>query len=127
MSRKIGAQGEKVAAAFLEKKGYQIITTNFYSRYGEIDIIAKKRIVTNTVAKNPTEETFLIFCEVKHYQSKSRVHPLERIDRAKQKKICITATTFLQNTDIDYDTCRFDVVLVQSGWVIDHVIGVSMH
>lgn len=40
-NKKIGARGELLAKKYLERKGYQILETNFYCRFGEIDIIAK--------------------------------------------------------------------------------------
>lgn len=40
-NRKMGRLGEKFAREYLEKKGYTIIETNFYCRFGEIDIIVK--------------------------------------------------------------------------------------
>jgi putative endonuclease len=38
--RQIGLDGEEIAADFLKKHGYKIISRNFHSRFGEIDIIA---------------------------------------------------------------------------------------
>ena len=38
---KLGPWGEALAAAFLRKRGYHIVATNYRSRYGEIDIIAE--------------------------------------------------------------------------------------
>ena len=40
--RKFGIIGEKLAQGFLINGGYEIIDTNFYTKRGEIDIIAKK-------------------------------------------------------------------------------------
>ena len=37
----LGRWGEEQAARYLESKGYRIVTRNFYSRWGEIDIIAE--------------------------------------------------------------------------------------
>lgn len=37
----LGKKGEKLAREYLEKMGYIIIETNFYCRFGEIDIIAR--------------------------------------------------------------------------------------
>ena len=51
-NQKIGKLGEKLAAQYLESKGYEILERNFYCRQGEIDIIAK-------------EKTKIIFIEVK--------------------------------------------------------------
>lgn len=39
--REIGAWGEQLAAAWLQKQGYEIIAQNYYTRWGEIDIIAR--------------------------------------------------------------------------------------
>ena len=38
---RIGKIGEKLAVKYLRKQGYKIITTNFYTNRGEIDIVAK--------------------------------------------------------------------------------------
>jgi putative endonuclease len=37
-----GKLGENIAKDFLEKKGYNIVEQNYKTKYGEIDIIAKK-------------------------------------------------------------------------------------
>lgn len=40
-TQEIGKLGEAVAATWLEEHGYEIITTNYFARVGEIDIIAR--------------------------------------------------------------------------------------
>ena len=47
-----GAWGEALAAKYLKKKHYKLVATNFRSRFGEIDLIARKG-------------NFLCFVEVK--------------------------------------------------------------
>ena len=42
MSRAKGLQAESEACAYLEGLGFEIIERNFFARYGEIDIIAKR-------------------------------------------------------------------------------------
>ena len=37
-----GKLGEEIAKKFLEKKGYKIIEQNYKTKYGEIDLVAKK-------------------------------------------------------------------------------------
>ncbi|MDY3113696.1 MAG: YraN family protein [Helicobacter sp.] len=37
-----GREAESFACAFLEKKGFSILERNFYTRFGELDIIAQK-------------------------------------------------------------------------------------
>jgi putative endonuclease len=39
--REIGQKGEEKARAYLKAQGLQILCSNFHSRFGEIDIIAK--------------------------------------------------------------------------------------
>lgn len=39
--RKTGMEKEETACRFLLTQGYEVIERNFYSRYGEIDIIAR--------------------------------------------------------------------------------------
>ena len=48
----LGKRGEQLAVSFLEKKGYQILATNWRHRRAEIDIIAM-------------DEDVLVFVEVK--------------------------------------------------------------
>ena len=61
--RAVGTHYEEEAARYLEQQGYQILERNFFSRYGEIDLIAK-------------DEDTLVFVEVK-YRS-GRINPSAR-------------------------------------------------
>jgi len=38
----VGDWGERIASDYLISNGYQILERNFYTRYGEIDIVASK-------------------------------------------------------------------------------------
>ena len=38
----LGSEGEKIAAEFLENKGFEIVSVNFRRPYGEIDIISRE-------------------------------------------------------------------------------------
>lgn len=95
-----GKIGEKVAQDYLLKKGYQILTTNFRLRQGEIDIIA---------AKNKT----LVFVEVKLKNNFSPGLPEEMITPKKVAKIKKMAEYFLfLNPKIKnkYDLYRIDAI-----------------
>ena len=48
--RQIGTEKEKLAGAYLEKNGYEIIEYNYRCRQGEIDMVAK-------------DGEYLVFCE----------------------------------------------------------------
>ena len=95
-SQNSGKYGELLAKKYLIKKGYEILTTNYRSRFGEIDIIAK-------------DKKELVFVEVKY--SESIEDPYLRVDKNKMKRIIKTAYYFLNNYN-DYDSVRFDVISI---------------
>ncbi len=98
MKNEVGTMGEIAAARYLRRKGYQILTTNYHSRFGEIDIIADDR---GTV----------VFVEVKTRVSSTFARPMEYVDYQKQQKIIRTALCFLAAQKLDCP-CRFDVIEV---------------
>ena len=81
-TREKGNIGEDKAVEFLIKNNYQIVTRNFYSRFGEIDIIAKKGEV-------------LHFIEVK---SGDNFQPIYNVTYSKLQKIIKTALTSSEKT-----------------------------
>ncbi len=96
--REIGAVYEKQAVEFLQKKGYEILETNFRCRQGEIDIIAK-------------EKEYLVFVEVKYRKDTRAGSGLEAVDYHKQHKIIQTARYYLYSHQLAEEIpCRFDVI-----------------
>ncbi len=96
MSRAKGDKAEAKAVSFLQKEGFVIIKTNFYSRFGEIDIIASKAGV-------------LHFVEVKSgldYES-----AINNITPSKLQKLLKTAQVYLKKNALDMDY-TFDAVIV---------------
>jgi putative endonuclease len=93
-----GKEGEKIAAAFLKKKGYKIIETNYRCPLGEIDIIAR-------------EKDEIVFVEVKTRKSPEMGYPEQAVGINKQKKMSQLALWYLQKKDADAKA-RFDVVAV---------------
>lgn len=103
--RKIGLEGESKAVEYLKSKSYQIIETNYHSRYGEIDIIAKDK------------DTF-VFIEVKYRKNSKFGLGSESVSMKKISSISKTARYYLKSEDID---CRFDVVSIDKN-EITHII-----
>lgn len=95
--RKIGFEYEKIAGDYLKKRGYEIIEYNFYSRHGEIDIIAK-------------HEGYLVFVEVKYRENDSKGDPLEAISIKKQRTISKCALYYIKKNGMQDVSVRFDVV-----------------
>ncbi|MBT4516310.1 MAG: YraN family protein [Candidatus Komeilibacteria bacterium] len=40
--KSLGQYGERIALSYYQKLGYKLITQNYYSRYGELDLVLKK-------------------------------------------------------------------------------------
>jgi len=102
MSKKtIGRSGEDFCVRHLQEQGYTILSQNYHSAYGEIDIIA-------------TSGNSLVFVEVKTRTKANLAHTLTDITRSKQKKITRTAMFFLvsyHNPELlEY---RFDVMILK--------------
>jgi hypothetical protein len=55
--RKTGDIGEKIACGYLGGKGYEILETNFRTKFGEIDIITKSPLKTLTFIEVKTSIT----------------------------------------------------------------------
>jgi putative endonuclease len=104
LSRAKGNIAEDKAVSFLEDLGFKIIDRNYYSRFGEIDIIAKK-------------EGVLHFVEVK-----SGTHnPIEQITPSKISKILKTADIYMQKKRIDMDYCIDALIVTQSCELIENI------
>jgi putative endonuclease len=95
---KLGDKGEGLAVKFLKKKGYKIITQNYKTRIGEIDIIAR-------------EGDTLVFVEVKTRESIAYGKPFEAVNYFKKRKIANVALLYLKKLE-EIPPCRFDVVSI---------------
>lgn len=82
MSAGTGKAGEDCVVHWLEERGYEILERNFHSRFGEIDIVARR-------------ETYIAFVEVKTRSINSLVSPLEAVTLRKQRKLAATAKEYL--------------------------------
>ena len=105
--REVGAVYEEQAVSFLVEQGYQIVERNFFSRLGEIDIIAWSPFVQ--------KERYLVFVEVKYRRDVYGGYPEEAVDYRKQKKIIQTAKYYLMAKKFhSVPPCRFDVIAIEN-------------
>ena len=91
-----GVWGEALAAEYLRKKNYRIVASRFYSRFGEIDLVAKNN-------------HFLVFVEVKLRKSRDFAQGREYVNRRKQDRIRMTASIYLSRNPTSLQP-RFDVI-----------------
>jgi putative endonuclease len=108
-----GVIGEKIAAEYLSKAGYQILIQRFKTKHGEIDIIAASE-----------KKQMLLFVEIKHLKQNSHaIKSMEIITHKQIKRNCDTAQYFLgvhENQYAQYQ-CRFDLILLSNANIIQHI------
>lgn len=108
-NRKTGTEKERLAAAYLKKKGYEILECNYRCRYGEIDIVARR-------------ENLLVITEVKYRNTGKCGDPTEAVGLHKQRKICrVTLDYLMRHPYVSDNPCRFDVIAVYGDGQIRHI------
>lgn len=96
-NREKGVHYEGKALEFLKDRGYELLARNFYSKYGEIDIIVKKDYLT-------------VFVEVKYRKNDVFGSGMEAVNKKKQKKIYLTAMKYIQENRLEDSEFRFDLI-----------------
>ncbi|HHY91294.1 MAG TPA: YraN family protein [Clostridiales bacterium] len=93
----LGREGEKIAASYLRRNGYQIVEMNYRCRFGEIDIVARQK---NTY----------VFVEVKTRKNSYFGRPAEAIDSFKKQHMLKVAQYYIQCHRLDGHDFRFDAI-----------------
>lgn len=111
-ARSLGARGESLARQYLDSKGYEIVTSNWSTRYGEIDIVARSNGV-------------IVFVEVKTRQGKDTEAAFAGITLAKHEKLVKAAYQYLHEHKLDDAQWRIDAIGIalhgRRRPVIDHI------
>ena len=96
---KLGAQGERIAAAHLESLGLVIETRNYRTRYGEIDLVARDGVE-------------VVFVEVRTKRSAAFGTPEESMTRRKQARLVHAAKEYLAAHGLATASWRVDFVAI---------------
>jgi len=97
--RLLGSGGEREAARFLRKLGYQILARGYAGRLGEIDLIA-------------LDNNCYVFVEVKTRRSNVAGRPEEAVTHDKQKRLTRAALGYLKRKGLLDRPARFDVISI---------------
>ena len=97
--QRLGADGEALAGAELERRGYRIIERNYRIRSGEIDIVAD-------------DGGTVVFVEVKTKTGSDFGDPAEEVTPQKQRQIVSMGEYYATYCLPPNTPCRFDVVAV---------------
>ncbi len=104
MSRQKGNEAEDRACSFLSERGFLIIDRNYYSRFGEIDIIA-------------TKDQVLHFVEVKSGVGE----PIYQITPSKLSKIIKTAQIYMSKKRVNMDFCFDGLIITEDIEFIENI------
>lgn len=97
-NKQFGNLSEDFVTEFLIKNGFTIEARNYCQKFGEIDIIAKKK---DTIT----------FVEVKSRKT-NYFHLSQVITKSKQKKIILTAKYYVLQNKLYNKILRFDIALL---------------
>jgi putative endonuclease len=97
-NQRIGKWGEDTVTLYLAERGYEIITRNARTPYGEIDIVAKQDDIT-------------IFVEVKSRTSLTMGLPEESVNSRTQARRLACAEHYAAENAIDH--WQIDVIAVE--------------
>lgn len=116
MDNHLGKIGEDRAEKYLAEKDYIILTRNYHSRFGEIDIVARDKDTT-------------VFIEVKTRTQKMFGTPLEAITPSKLRKLIKTSQFYLSQNNLHTRPYRFDAIEIIFGStekpIINHIVNIT--
>jgi putative endonuclease len=93
-----GQHNEELALAFLQQQGLHLVTRNFRSRFGELDLVM-------------TDQRSLVFVEVRYRRQTKFGSACGTVDFAKQARLRNAARYFLlHHPNWAQWPCRFDVL-----------------
>lgn len=99
-TRETGKFAEDLACRYLQKQGMTLLSRNFNSRYGEIDLVMQ-------------DTDSLVFVEVRYRNTHGLVDGIASVNTGKQQKLIRTAQYYLQQNKVGIDTnARFDIISV---------------
>ncbi|NTU47040.1 YraN family protein [Candidatus Roizmanbacteria bacterium] len=96
-NQSIGSYGEQQATDYLIKSGFQILHRNYRTKYGELDIVAKK------LSK-------IHFIEVKTRMGLSAGQPYESVTPTKVRHLRFAMTAYIQQFHLQNYMLSFDVI-----------------
>jgi putative endonuclease len=101
-TKNFGNDGEILARKFLESRGLEILATNFHSKDGEVDLIAR-------------DDSKILFVEVKARRSSKFGSAIESVTDAKIDKIVAAGEKFLLENSLENADWRVDVITIEDG------------
>ncbi|WAL64201.1 YraN family protein [Amycolatopsis cynarae] len=96
---RLGRRGEQLAAQYLQKLGFVVLSRNWRCREGELDLVL-------------TDGDLLVVCEVKTRAGENYGHPAEAVTPEKVSRIRRITGQWLRSFGVGWCSIRFDVVAI---------------
>lgn len=96
---RLGRSGERLAATWLEARGYRITDRNWRCLYGELDLIAEDR-------------GEIVFVEVKTRRGERMGAPEEAVTATKRRRLVSASLAYLTEHVAEEHPYRIDVIAV---------------
>lgn len=106
----VGNECEKLALAYLCRRGLRLVCRNFRCRFGEIDLVMR-------------DDTVLVLVEVRYRGPGQYASAAMSVDTGKQRRLILAGSMFLTGAPeyADYPV-RFDVVALDGSAHQEHTI-----
>ena len=114
-----GHLAEDRAILFLQQKGFIIVDRNFYTKYGEIDIIAKK----DSYFDDGSFTTTLHFVEVKSAAIDKDFDPVQNLNEQKIQRLIKSIAVYNNQFKLDLPYV-LDAVIIR-GDFIEHLENIT--
>ena len=96
--REVGFEYEEIAKNYLEERNLLFVESNYYTKYGEIDLIFLEK----------SSET-LVFVEVKYRKNNIYGEAVEAVDKRKKEKIIQSSQIYISKNKWK-NGVRYDVI-----------------
>ena len=104
--KEIGDLGEDLACKFLKRKGFIVVDRNYWQKFGEIDIVARKRRIVHFI------EVKTVLCRTLESEGMDNYRPEDNVHIHKLKRLARTIETYIFDKNLDSDF-QIDVITVK--------------
>jgi len=126
--QEIGQKGEDIASDFLKKKGFEIVERNYWQKWGEIDIVAKKGgawrfVEVKTVTRSSARS---VRRRPDDYEPEDNIHPWKRRRLARVIETYILSRGVGDDDDWQVDTIAVYLDLEGNFLEVDHLEDIEL-
>lgn len=110
--RKLGDIGENIACDYLKKHGFVILDRNYLRKWGELDIVSKKKDIVHFIeVKSVSCATLPI--DVTHVTPKDAYRPEENVHPQKLRRLARVIQTYILEKRLDNFDWQLDIITVK--------------